>query len=1495
MHSRLRDIPIAIIGMSTLFPDAKNIMDYWDNIVREVDCIRDVPPSRWNIEDYYDPDPTKEDKTYCKRGGFIPDIDFDPMEFGLPPNILEVTDIHQLLSLVLAKEVMRDGGYDNPSDELRENTGVILGVGGGQKLMIPLISRLQYPIWERVLKNVGLSEQDTRNIVEKIKKAYVGWEENSFPGALGNVIAGRIANRLDLGGTNSVVDAACASSLSGIRMAVSELLEYRADMMISGGVDSDNSPYMYLCFSKTQAFTANEKSTPFSAESDGMIMGEGMGMFLLKRLEDAEKDNDRIYAVIKGMGSSSDGRFKSIYAPRPKGQHMALERAYRDSGIEPSAVSMIEGHGTGTEAGDVAEITALKEFFLKHDHKKQHIALGSVKSQIGHTKNAAGAAGLSKVALALYHKILPATINIAEPNQQLELETSPFYLNTETRPWICATDDLPRRAGLSAFGFGGTNFHFILEEYQNYPTGPYRLQKVVQPYILHAGSPEALAGVCEDILQEISRTENDDEYRLLSRSNNPESIPADRSRLGFTAKSNDEVIERLETAIKKLQQSPDEEEWSLRNGIHYRKKGMDPTGKVVALFAGQGSPYLNMGKELVCNFPPLMKNQAEMDDLFKKDSLEPLSKIVYPIPVFDKAEKKQQEKQLQLTQNAQPAIGVFSAGLYQLLRQAGFKPDFTAGHSFGELTALWAAEVINDEDYFKLAKARGKAMAAPDDPDFDAGSMLAVMGDVENLEEDLVDFPEVTIANNNSRNQVVVAGPKADIENAKNKLKEKYKVIQLGVSAAFHTKLVGHAQKPFAEEIESVTFRKPKCRVFSNATAKPYPQTPKSIRSMLQDHILNSVQFKKEIENIYDSGGYVFIEFGPQSILSRLVGNILEGKPHISIAMNANSKRDSDVQFRDAVVQLKVSGLSLKNVDPYEKTAVVPEKKKAAMTLKIGGSNYVSEKTRREFEEALQDGYKVTAAANRQQQADIPQTPEKEMSTSEHREEKNESPQSRNENLGYSMQSLERGLANFYNHQNETLRIHEQFLNNQSEYSRSFFQIMQQQAQSGMNTIPPEVSQSIAHFHSHQGETLRIHEQYLRHQTEYAKYSFELIRQQQSALNGQPVSTGPAGEQAQPQPQAPVHYEPQSAYTPPPMPKAPQPAYTPPPVQPKPQPAYTPPPEPVAPRSAAHPSPPETAAAQQPSGFSRESLVKTLLGVVAEKTGYQSEMLELSMDMEADLGIDSIKRVEILNGIQEEMPDLPQLNPEELAELRTLEQIIDYMERQTTGSAASPAPPQPEPQPGARATASASPGPGKDQFVKVLLGVIAEKTGYQSEMLELDMDMEADLGIDSIKRVEILNGIQEKMPDLPQVNPEELAELRTLKQIADHMMPDSGGTAADTGQAAATSEPAAESGGTGPQQEQLVRTLLEVVSEKTGYLVEMLELSMDMEADLGIDSIKRVEILNGMQEKLPDLPEVNPEELAELRTLEQIAARMAEAGSVQNRPESAGIKKKQLN
>jgi len=216
--------PIAIIGMAGIFPDAKNLSCFWENILNELNCIKEVPASRWEIADYFDPDPTAPDKTYCKYGGFIPDIAFDPMEFGLPPNFLEVTDVSQLLGLVVARDALADAGYPDKGKEIYDRTGVVLGmVGMSSKLIQPLLNRLQYPVWEKVLRSNSVPEEEIAEIIHKLKLAYISWNENAFPGALGNVVAGRIANRFDLGGMNCIIDAACGSSLAAVSMAVNEL------------------------------------------------------------------------------------------------------------------------------------------------------------------------------------------------------------------------------------------------------------------------------------------------------------------------------------------------------------------------------------------------------------------------------------------------------------------------------------------------------------------------------------------------------------------------------------------------------------------------------------------------------------------------------------------------------------------------------------------------------------------------------------------------------------------------------------------------------------------------------------------------------------------------------------------------------------------------------------------------------------------------------------------------------------------------------------------------------------------------------------------------------------------------------------------------------------------------------------------------------------------------------------------------------------------------
>ena len=810
INSSLQKNPVAVIGLSAIVADARNIEEFWTNIIQAKDSIIDVPENRWRIEDYYDPDMTAPDKTYCKRGGFLPEIDFNPMEFGLPPNILEVTDASQLLGLVAARDAFEDAGYGKNSSkftkELKEKTGVLLGVGGGQKLITPLIARLQYPIWEKALRTSGIAEEDIPHIVDKMKKAYVGWNENSFPGLLGNVISGRITNRFDLGGINSVVDAACAASLSAIKMALSELVEGRCDMMLTGGVDTDNSPFMYMSFSKTPAFSKSGHVSPFSDKADGMLIGEGLGMLVLKRLEDAERDGDRIYAVIKGVGGSSDGRFKSVYAPRPSGQALAMNRAYEDAGFEPSTVGLIEAHGTGTEAGDPTELTSMQMVFGANNPQKQHIALGSVKSQIGHTKAAAGAAGMVKAVLGLHHKVLPPTINVEQPHNKLDIKNSPIYINTEARPWL--RKSYPRRAGVSAFGFGGVNVHIALEEYEGNKPQDYRLHQPFKTVLLEAENPKQLQQLCISELSNLQGPEGDTAFQNIIKTSKNNIPQQSYARIGFVVKSIKECIEFLQISIQNLQSN--KSEWSHPKGIHYRPDSIDTTSqKVVALFAGQGSHYTGMGKELANAFPEVAQSFQNMDALFQENGESPLSETIFPVPSFSDEEKKIRQKTLTQTQFAQPAIGALSMGQYKLLHKSGFQPHFTAGHSFGELTALWAAGVFDDDTFLALSKTRGAAMATQN-PNADTGTMMAVEASQEKVQQAIANMHGIRIANVNSNNQVVLGGNTVAMKEAEKQLKKLgFSVIPLPVSAAFHTEFVKHAQQPFSSFVQKQKFSRP--------------------------------------------------------------------------------------------------------------------------------------------------------------------------------------------------------------------------------------------------------------------------------------------------------------------------------------------------------------------------------------------------------------------------------------------------------------------------------------------------------------------------------------------------------------------------------------------------------------------------------------------------------------------------------------------------------------
>lgn len=463
---------IAIVGIGALLPDAYDVPTFWNNLLEGKYSIGEIPPDRWSTALYYDPDRSAVDKTYSKIGAFVRGYQFDPLKNGLiiPPKLLDEMDQTQQWSIAVSQQALKDYGY--PERKLNpERVAVILGNANAGEYQYRSTFRIMLPEYLQALKNIpdfeALPERVKQGLIngfsENIRAKSPAINEDTMPGELSNIIAGRVANIFNFTGPNFVTDAACASSLAAIQAACQGLLEKKYDAVLTGGIDRHMGPESYIKFSKIGALSA-EGSRPYADGADGFVMGEGAVVFLMKRLEDAERDGDRIYAVIRGIGGSSDGKGKGITAPNPIGQQLAITRAWQDAQVDPQQVGLVEGHGTSTKVGDVAEVTSLNSIFGSLGLKNSSVVLGSVKSNIGHLKSAAGAVGLLKTVLALYHKTLPPTVNFERPNPNIDFAHLPFRVISSPQEWQ-VREGAFRFAGISSFGFGGTNFHVVLEEY----------------------------------------------------------------------------------------------------------------------------------------------------------------------------------------------------------------------------------------------------------------------------------------------------------------------------------------------------------------------------------------------------------------------------------------------------------------------------------------------------------------------------------------------------------------------------------------------------------------------------------------------------------------------------------------------------------------------------------------------------------------------------------------------------------------------------------------------------------------------------------------------------------------------------------------------------------------------------------------------------------------------------------------------------------------------
>jgi 8-amino-7-oxononanoate synthase len=867
---------IAIVGMGCRFGGAPDLHEYWKLCVEGRHDFKQTPPDRWDHAAFFDKNRRATDRSYCPTGSWISDIrSFPALALGIPPRRVEVMDPQQRLALEIAIQAIHDGGYQ--PEDLPRRTGVFMGVTATE---YRLLAATRIVAAMMAGGQLGESPADASDIAESVRHVMPS-RPFSAPGALANMIAAAVAQELDLHGPAYTTDAACASALMATNDAVTQLRTGAIDAAVAGGVYVCLTPEHHIAFSRIGAISAAGVCRPFDENADGFVQGDGVGALLLKRLDDAKRDGDRIYAVIDGISINNDGRGDGPMAPIQSGQTECIQDAWNDASSDPTYLGYMEAHGTGTSVGDGIEFAGLMAAL---GERAKDVCIGSSKANVGHTMSAAGIAGIIRAALSIYHRTLPPLANFEKAKADLPLADSPFRIPRRAETWHART----RVAGVSSFGFGGTNGHVVLANAEQ-PPRPVSLQPA-ELVLLSAPTEAALKQLAAHTADIIS---NDPHAHLSGIARSLARRPPQDWRMGVVASSVASLNEKLRAYAK------DERVKGLKAGPVRAGKA-----NVAFLFPGQGSQRLGMLEAIRDRFPIVQETLSELEAALAADLSLPLTHYLYPERRALAVNDDTAMAELTATENCQPVLLACGIALTRLLAQLGIKPTATVGHSLGEFTAAAAGGVLSPADAARFVARRGKAMASLDG---DRGAMAAIMASPEDVSELLVHG--VVIANVNHPRQVVVSGTSDGVGRVvEAALAAEFKAKPLVVSHAFHSHML--ASLDVDELVNALDLTEPAVTVASGIADKPYASAADA-RNIFRRHATSPVQFVSALEQCRDEGCDLYLQVGAGGPLASFTRGSLP-KDHRGVYSLASIKDEAgDVSLLEGLAQLWIAGVEM--------------------------------------------------------------------------------------------------------------------------------------------------------------------------------------------------------------------------------------------------------------------------------------------------------------------------------------------------------------------------------------------------------------------------------------------------------------------------------------------------------------------------------------------------------------------------------------------------------